>query len=76
MEEFQKEVLKHEAIEYCLEEFGSLLKDAFAKLTGKMAQMRERKHKLEVELKRLAATAAETGPSSFSSSPLTSGSKS
>ncbi len=30
-----------------------------------MAQMRDRKEKLEGELKRLAATAAETGPSPF-----------
>ena len=30
-----------------------------------MAQMRERRQKLEGELKRLAQTAAETGPSAF-----------
>lgn len=65
LEELQKEVLKHEAIEYSLDEFGSHLKDVFAKLTSEMGQMRERKQKLEGELQRLAATAAETGPSSF-----------
>jgi hypothetical protein len=30
-----------------------------------MAQLRERKQKLEGELRRLASTAAETGPSAF-----------
>ncbi|HLH33230.1 MAG TPA: recombinase family protein [Alloacidobacterium sp.] len=65
LEELQNEVLKHEAVEYALEEFDSHLKNAFAKLTNQMGQMRERKQKLEGELKRLAATAAETGPSAF-----------
>ena len=36
-----------------------------AKLSNQMAQMRERKQKLEGELKRLAETAAATGPSAF-----------
>jgi hypothetical protein len=65
LEELQKEVLKRESVEYALDEFGSHLKSAFSKLTNQMAHMRERKQKLEGELGRLAATAAETGPSSF-----------
>jgi DNA invertase Pin-like site-specific DNA recombinase len=65
LEELQNEVLKSESVEYALDEFGSHLKNAFAKLTSQMAHMRERKQKLEGELRRLAATAAETGPSSF-----------
>lgn len=65
LEELQNEVLKHEAVEYALDEFDSHLRSAFAKLTNQMGHMRERKQKLEGELKRLAATAAETGPSSF-----------
>jgi site-specific DNA recombinase len=65
LEELQNEVLKSESVEYALDEFGSHLKNAFAKLTNQMAHMRERKQKLEGELRRLAATAAETGPSSF-----------
>jgi hypothetical protein len=36
-----------------------------ANLSNRMAQMRERKQKLEGELRRLASTAAETGPSAF-----------
>ena len=65
LNELQNQVLKREAIDYVLEEFGRHLKDAFSALSGQLAQMRERKLKLEGELKRLAATAAETGPSSF-----------
>ncbi len=65
LDDLQNQVLKREAIDYVLEEFGRHLKDAFAKLSGQLAQMRERKQKLGGELKRLAATAAETGPSSF-----------
>jgi site-specific DNA recombinase len=65
LEELQNEVLKRESVEYALDEFGSHLRNAFAKLTNQMAHMRERKQKLEGELMRLAATAAETGPSSF-----------
>jgi hypothetical protein len=61
----QNEVLKREAVEYALDEFDSHLKSAFSKLTNQMAHMRERKQKLEGELRRLTATAAETGPSSF-----------
>jgi hypothetical protein len=65
LEELQNEVLKRETVEYALDEFGNHLKNAFAKLTNQMAHMRERKQKLEGELHRLPATAAETGPSSF-----------
>lgn len=65
LEEMQERVLHKDAIDYALSEFENHLKHAFTRLSGKMAQMRERKHKLEGELGRLTATAAETGPSSF-----------
>jgi hypothetical protein len=65
LEELQNEVLKRDAVEYALDEFDSHLKSAFSKLTNQMSQMRERKQKLEGELRRLTETAAETGPSSF-----------
>jgi hypothetical protein len=65
LDELQNYVLHRDAVEYVLDEFGNQMKNAFANLTNKMAQMRERKQKLEGELRRLAATAAETGPSSF-----------
>jgi predicted aconitase len=65
LDKLQNEVLKREAIDYVLEEFGIHLKAAFSKLSNQMAQMRERKQKLEGELKRLAETAAATGPSAF-----------
>jgi site-specific DNA recombinase len=65
LDELQNQVLKREAIEYVLDEFGTHVKSAFANLSNQMAQMRERKQKLEGELRRLASTAAETGPSVF-----------
>jgi len=64
-EEMQVRVLHQDAIDYALDEFGNHLKNAFTKLSSQMAQMRERKQRLELELQRLTATAAETGPSSF-----------
>jgi hypothetical protein len=57
----QNQVLKREAIEYVLDEVGNHVKSAFANLSNQLAQMRERKQKLEGELRRLAATAGETG---------------
>jgi hypothetical protein len=65
LEELQDEVLKRETVEYALDKFDNHLMSAFSKLTNQMAHMRERKQKLEGELRRLTATAAETGPSSF-----------
>ena len=65
LDELQNQVLKPEAIDYVLNEFGDHLKGAFAKLSNQMTQMRERRQKLEGELKRLAETAAATGPSAF-----------
>jgi site-specific DNA recombinase len=65
LDDLQNQVLKREAIEYVLGEFGTHVKNAFANLSNQMTQMRERKQKLEGELRRLASTAAETGPSAF-----------
>jgi site-specific DNA recombinase len=65
LDDLQNQVLKREAIEYVLDEFGTHVKNAFANLSNQMTQMRERKQKLEGELRRLASTAAETGPSAF-----------
>jgi hypothetical protein len=65
LDELQNQVLKREAIEYVLDEFGNHVKNAFANLTNQLAQMRERKEKLEGELRRLAENAAATGPSAF-----------
>jgi site-specific DNA recombinase len=65
LDELQNYVLQRDAVEYVLEEFGNHIKGAFATLSNQMAKMRERKQKLEGELRRLAATAAETGPSAF-----------
>jgi len=65
LDELQNYVLQRDAVEYVLDEFGNQMKSAFANLTNKMAQMRERKQKLEGELRRLAETAAATGPSAF-----------
>jgi hypothetical protein len=58
-------VLQRDAVEYVLDQFGTHVQDAFADFSNQMAQMRERKQKIEGELRRLAPTAAETGPSAF-----------
>ena len=63
--ELKNYVLQRDAIEYVLDQFGNHVRDAFADLSNQMAQIGERKQKLEGELRRLAATAAETGPSAF-----------
>ncbi len=63
--ELQGDVLKPEAIEYVIGEFGRQLKVALENLSGELAQMRERKETIEAELRRLTATAAQTGPSPF-----------
>ncbi|HEY2466762.1 MAG TPA: recombinase family protein [Terracidiphilus sp.] len=65
LDELQNYVLQRDAVEYVLNQFGDQVRDAFADLSNQMAQMRERKQKLERELRRLADTAAETGPSAF-----------
>jgi len=65
LDELKNYVLQRDAVEYVFDQFGSHVRNAFAGLSNQMAQMRERKKKLEGELRRLAATAAETGPSAF-----------
>jgi DNA invertase Pin-like site-specific DNA recombinase len=65
LDELQNHVLKSETVDYVLDEFGNHVRNAFASLTNQLAQMRQRKEKLEGELRRLATTAAETGPSAF-----------
>ena len=65
MAELQGEVLKPEAIEYVIGEFGRQLEVALENLSVELVQMRERKEKIEAELRRLTATAAQTGPSPF-----------
>jgi site-specific DNA recombinase len=65
LSELQDEVLKPEAIEYVIAEFGRQLKGALENLSSELSEMRERKAKIETELGRLTATAAQTGPSFF-----------
>ncbi|HEX4030437.1 MAG TPA: zinc ribbon domain-containing protein [Terracidiphilus sp.] len=65
LDELKNYVLQRDAVEYVLDQFGHHVRDAFAGFSNQMAQMRERKQKLEGKLRRLAATAAETGPSAF-----------
>jgi len=65
LDELKNHVLQSDAVEYVLDQFGKHVRDAFADLSNQMAHIRERKQKLEGELRRLAATAAETGPSAF-----------
>ncbi len=52
LDELKNYVLQSDAIEYVLGQFGNHVRDAFADLSNQMAQMRERKQKLEGELRR------------------------
>src|SRR5437016_13270224 len=63
--DLQTEILKPEALEYTIAQFGDQLKTTLCRLSGELAQMRERKRAIEVELRRLTETAALTGPSTF-----------
>jgi site-specific DNA recombinase len=63
--DLQTEVLRPEAVDYTIAQFGEQLKAALGKLSGELSDMRERKQKVEVELRRLTETAAQTGPSAF-----------
>jgi len=63
--DLQTDILKPEALEYTIAQFGEQLKTTLGRLSGELAQMRERKRTVEVELRPLTETAALTGPSSF-----------
>ena len=65
LDELQMQVLKPESVEYAISELGRQLKAALENLSDELAEMRERKRKLEAELTKLAETAAQTGPSGF-----------
>ena len=65
LDDLQTQVLRPEAVEYAIAEFGRQLKAALDNLSGELAEMRERKQKIEAELRKLAETAAQTGPSVF-----------
>jgi site-specific DNA recombinase len=63
--DLQTEVLRPEAVDYTIAQFGEQLKAALGKLSGELSEMRARKQRVEVELRRLTETAAQTGPSAF-----------
>jgi site-specific DNA recombinase len=65
LDELQTQVLKPEAVEYAITEFSRQLKAALDNLSGELAEMRERKQRIETELRKLTDTAAQTGPSAF-----------
>jgi site-specific DNA recombinase len=65
LDELQTQVLMPEAVEYAIAEFGRQLKAALDNLSGELVEMRERKQRIERELRKLAETAAQTGPSAF-----------
>ena len=65
LDELQMQVLKPDAIEYAISKLGQQLRAALETLSGELGEMRERKQKLEAELRKLAETAAQTGPSAF-----------
>jgi len=65
LRELQEEVLKPDAIESVIQTLGRQLADAFERMSSELVEMRDRKTKTEAELRRLAETAARTGPSGF-----------
>jgi site-specific DNA recombinase len=66
--DLQAEILKPEALEYTITQFGEQLKATLGKLSGELAQMRERKKTIESELRRLTETAALHGTLDISDS--------
>jgi hypothetical protein len=54
--DLQTEVLRPEAIDYRIAQFGEQPKLALRKLSGELSHMRGRKQKVEIELRRLTET--------------------
>ena len=63
--DLQCEILKEDAVEYTIAQFGEELKKALGTLSSVLTETRGRKRSLEIELRRLTETAALTGPSAF-----------
>ncbi|MCL5743913.1 MAG: recombinase family protein, partial [Acidobacteria bacterium] len=61
----QNAVLRPEAIDYAVQQFGRQLQTALNGLSSELARMRGRKEHLEAELQRLVAAVAEGGHSAF-----------
>ena len=59
--ELQDQVLKPEAIDFALEEFGRQLRGELGKLSGDLGKMRARKVELEAELRRYAEAVGAGG---------------
>jgi hypothetical protein len=55
LDDLQSKILQPDAIGYVRDECGNHVKSAFANLSNELAQIRERKPKLEGELRRMAA---------------------
>ncbi|HXJ47192.1 MAG TPA: recombinase family protein, partial [Candidatus Dormibacteraeota bacterium] len=59
----QSELLRPEVIDYAVVEFQRQLEAALASLSGDLGEMRQRKARLEAEIRRLVSAVAETGHS-------------
>jgi site-specific DNA recombinase len=65
LEGLQKMVLHPDVVDYTLRRFEQDLGRHLQAARGRLDQIRERRRKLESELRNLTATAAQTGPSAF-----------
>ena len=63
--QLQAEVLKPQAIDYCIDEFGRQLVGELEKTSAELTRMRDRKRDLEAEVERLVSAVAASGHSSF-----------
>jgi hypothetical protein len=59
----QGELLRPEVIDYAVMEFQRQLEAALASLSGDLGEMRQRKNRLEAEVRRLVSAVAESGHS-------------
>jgi site-specific DNA recombinase len=61
----QSEVIQPEAVELAISEFGRELSVSLKNISGELAQMRQRKEKLEAEIQNFMAAIAESGHSKY-----------
>ena len=63
LSKLQAKILTPEAVEYAIAEYREQLGIALSALTDDLAKMRQRKERLEVEVRRLVAAVSEAGHS-------------
>src|SRR5580700_177545 len=59
----QSEILRPEVMEYAIEQFRKQLSEALGSVADDLAEMRQRKNRLEAQVRRLVSAVAESGHS-------------